>query len=304
MFGYWPALLGLFVPLAILLWVWRRQGNRVVLPQDYAAPRRGRIPWFLINLMQSLPGMMLAVSFLLLASPRQLSPPEEKRVLTNIEFCLDLSSSMETTFGEGNRFDAAIKAINQFVDYRSGDAFGLTLFSNIALSWIPLTQDPSAFKCATPFIQPQTMQSMVGGGTMIGVGLRHCLKQLVEREEGDRMILLISDGESFDLDDGQDEIIAHELKDNGITLFSVHIGEGSSPDTVASIATITDGASFAAGDEAGLRRVFEKIDQMKSVRMEKKIADVHDHFWPYCLAGLSALGLFVLSSFGLRYTPW
>ena len=139
---------------------------------------------------------------------------------------------------------------------------------------------------------------------MIGVGLRHCLKQLVEREEGDRMILLVSDGESFDLDDGQDEIIAHELKDNGITLFSVHIGEGSSPDTVASIATITDGASFAAGDEAGLRRVFEKIDQMKSVRMEKTIADVHDHFWPYCLAGLSALGLFVLSSFGLRYTPW
>jgi Ca-activated chloride channel homolog len=304
MFGNWPALLGLFLPLAILLWVWRRQGNRVVLPQDFAGPRRGRVPWFLINLMQMLPGILLAISVLLLASPRQLSPPDEKRVLTNIEFCLDLSGSMESAFGEGKRFDAAIKAINQFVDFRTGDAFGLTLFSNTAISWIPLTKDPSAFKCATPFIQPQNMYETLGGGTMIGAGLRHCLKQLVQREEGDRMILLVSDGESSDLGGGQDEVVARELQDNGITLFAVHIGEGSSPDEVASIATITGGASFAAGDEIGLRRVFEKIDQMKTVRMEKTIADVHDHYWPYCVAGLTALGLFVLSSFGLRYTPW
>jgi Ca-activated chloride channel family protein len=211
---------------------------------------------------------------------------------------------MESAFGEGKRFDAAIKAINQFVDFRTGDAFGLTLFSNTAISWIPLTKDPSAFKCATPFIQPQNMYQTLGGGTMIGAGLRHCLKQLVQREEGDRMILLVSDGESSDLGGGQDEVVARELQDNGITLFAVHIGEGGSPDEVASIATITGGASFAAGDEIGLRRVFEKIDQMKTVRMEKTIADVHDHFWPYCVAGLTALGLFVLSSFGLRYTPW
>jgi Ca-activated chloride channel homolog len=304
MFGYWPILIGLFAPLSILMWVWRRTGNHLVLPQDFGLQRKGRFPWFVIGLMQMLPGILLAVSILLLAGPRQLSKPEDKRVLTNIEFCLDLSGSMEAPFSDGKRFDAAVKAINQFVDFRSGDAFGLTLFANKATSWIPLTQDPSAFKCSTPFIQPGNLMPTIGGGTMIGVALRHCLKQLVERKEGDRMILLVSDGESFDLSGGQDEVIARELRDNGITVFAVHIGEGGAPDEVASIATITGGASFAAGDEIALRNVFQKIDQMQTVRMEKTIADIHDCFWPYCLTGLTALALFVLSSFGLRYTPW
>ena len=46
---------------------------------------------------------------------------------------------------------------------------------------------------------------------MIGLALRHCSDTLSEREEGDRMIILVSDGQSFDLSGGQDEVIAEEL---------------------------------------------------------------------------------------------
>ncbi len=303
-FGYWPVLLALFLPLAVAIWIWRRREARIVLPQDHGRQRRGRGWAGLINVMQTMPTLLLAVAVLLLAGPRQLDVPQEQRVMTNIEFCLDLSGSMNAQFGEGTRYDAAMEAISQFVDYREADAFGLTLFANIAVGWIPLTQEPSAFKSAAPFIRPEIMQQSIGGGTMIGVALRQCMKHLIERDEGDRMILLVSDGASADLRDGEDEVLARELRDHNIVVYGVHIGGGQMPANVASICTITGGSSFSAGDEIGLRNVFQRIDQMQAVQMERTIADMHDWFWPFCIAGLGALGLIVLSSFGLRYTPW
>ncbi len=303
-FSSWPVLIGLFLPLAIAVWVWQRQNGRVIVPLDQGRQRPGSGIGFLINLMQTTPAVILAIAVLLWAGPRQLSVPREKRVLTNIEFCLDLSGSMNARFGEGTRYDAAMAAIGEFVEMRKGDAFGLTIFANRAVSWIPLTQDASAFRCAEPFLRPGTMYDSIGGGTMIGLGLKECQQSLIDRTEGDRMIMLVSDGESADLQNGEDEILARDLRADGIVVYGVHIGEGSMPANVASICTITGGSSFSTGDQAGLRQVFERIDQMRAVKMERTIADISDWYWPFCLVGLSMLGLFVLSSFGLRYTPW
>jgi len=303
-FGYWPVLLALFIPMALCVWVWLHSSGRVVVPQDFGRQSPRRFWRFWLNLFQMLPCLLLAVAVLLLASPRQLSVPQEKRVMTNIEFCLDLSGSMIAPFGEGTRFDAAVAAIAKFVDFRPGDAYGLTLFGNSAVGWIPLTQDPSAFKRAAPFIRPEHMMRSIGGGTMIGRALRQCRVHLEQRDEGDRMILLVSDGESADLNNGQDEIVARELRDAGIVVYGVHIGEGDMPASVASICTITGGTSFSAGDEIALRGVFQRIDQMQTVKLERTVADIQDFYWPFCVTGLVALLGFVLSSFGWRYTPW
>lgn len=303
-FGYWPVLLALFLPLALSAWVWLQTGGRLVLPQDFGRQGSGKWWRFGLNTFQLLPCLLLALAVVLLASPRQLSVPQEKRILTNIEFCLDLSGSMMARFGEGTRYDAAVEAIGQFVDFRPGDAYGLTLFGERAVGWIPLTQDPSAFKRAAPFIRPEQMMRSIGGGTMIGAALRQCRQHLEQREQGDRMILLISDGASADLSGGQDEIVARELRDAGIVLYAVHIAEGETPAEVAAICTITGGTSFSAGDELALRAVFQRIDEMQTVKLERAVADIQDFYWPFCLAGLVALVGYVLSSFGWRYTPW
>ncbi|MGD9128486.1 MAG: aerotolerance regulator BatA, partial [Planctomycetia bacterium] len=70
------------------------------------------------------------------------------------------------------------------------------------------------------------------------------------------------------------------------------------------IASITGGDVFSPGDPDGMKAVFARIDQMQQTRMEKTIPETFDHFQPSCLAGLSLLGISVLSLFGLRYTPW
>lgn len=312
-FGNWYALFGLFIPASMLVWIWLRDrfpalgfgsDRRVVLPQDHGVAKNGRFADFVIRCMMSAGPLMLAAAILLLAEPRHLDVPQARRELTNIEFCLDLSGSMMARFGSGSRYDAAMTALNGFVAQREGDAFGLTVFGTNAEHWIPLTTDPSAFRCATPFLNPRRLPPGYGGGTMIGKGLRKCQDVLTTREKGDRMIILISDGASADLGDGQEEEVGRSLREDEIVVYSIHIGEGITPPEVSTITNITGGLSFNPQDTQALQGVFKKIDSMEVAEMERTYAEVLDWFFPFAVAGISLAGLSMLSLLGLRYTPW
>lgn len=297
------ALFLLVIPAAILAWVWKRRGSAVALPLDHSTPTRR--PWttFFLRSAETIPALILALVIVLLAGPQSWDEPKSKRVLTNIQVCVDVSGSMMAKFGEGTRYDAAMKATESFLDLREGDAFGLTFFGNATLHWVPLTTDTSAFRCAAPFMVPGRLPYWFNG-TSIGAALLACRKELIQREEGDRMIILVSDGQSSDLGNGRDEEIARELKNDGITVFSIHIAEGKVPDQVVRIAALTGGEAFKPEDEEGLRRIFARIDTMKKARLEKSQAEAADDFGPWALGALSLLGLGLLALFGLRTTPW
>jgi Ca-activated chloride channel family protein len=293
----------LVVPVAILFWTWNRRGASVVLPFDHARKSTDRKLRAFLASVASLPALVLGIAIVLFAGPQALSEPSSKRALTNIQFCVDVSGSMTSKFGAQDRYEAAMEAINAFLDFRTGDAFGLTFFGNSVLHWVPLTTDVSAFRCAPPFMHPRNLPPWFGG-TEIAKALRACRKVLVEREEGDRMIILVTDGYSSDLSGGGDEAVARELAADGITVFTVHIAEGSIPKEIVRIAALTGGEAFKPEDKDGLTRVFERIDQMKKARLEKTQPEASDAFAPYCLAGLALLAAIVLAAFGLRYTPW
>lgn len=291
------------IPLALLIWVWRRQGRNVVLPFDHGRGGWGRWLRGMLNFSESLPVLLLAVVLLILAGPTQLSEPKTKRRMTNIEFCVDVSGSMTADFGDGTRYDASMAAINDFLDFREGDAFGLTFFGNSVLHWVPLTNDPSAIRCSPPYMRPEVAPRGFGG-TEIGKALLACQRRLIAREEGDRMILLVSDGYSFDLRGGNDMEVAKQLRSNNITVYAVHIAESNIPDEIVNITSVTGGEVFSPGDTEGLKAIFARIDEMQEAELEKVAAETMDDFFPYCIAGLSIMGLSTLSLFGLRYTPW
>lgn len=312
-FSNWYILFVLFLPASLLVWIWLRDrfpslgygsDRRFALPQDEGVARRGLVWDILLKCFLSAAPLMLAAAIILLAGPRHLGVPKAERELTNIEFCLDLSGSMMGRFGSGTRYDAAMQAINDFVDSRPGDAFGLTVFGDNAEHWIPLTTDPSAFRCAVPFLNPRRLPQGYGGGTMIGKGLKKCQSVLVTRPEGDKMIILVSDGASFDLGSGQEEEIGRSLLEDGIVVYSIHIGGGNSPPEVSAITNITGGKSFSPQDTQSLNSVFRSIDQMRVAKMKRTYAEVLDWFKPFAIAGLSFVGLTMLSLMGLRYTPW
>ncbi len=304
-FGYPLRLIGLAIPLVILVWVWTRKGRRVALPFDGAGVQRGTWLRSTIQVAETLPALSLAVAVILLAGPQKLDAPKTKRSLTNIQFCIDISGSMTAEFGDGSRYDAAMKSINQFLDYRKGDAFALTFFGNNVLHWVPLTQDTSAFRCAPPFMDPvDSNLPNWFNGTSIGKALRACREVLVSREEGDRMIILISDGYSSDLSGGQDMEVAKLLRESGITMYGIHVADGEVPGTVVNIAVETDGDFFAADDPVALDTIFQRIDEMEPAKLEKVAAEYIDDFEPWCWLGGILLALHALFQFFLRFTPW
>ena len=303
MFGRPWALLLLVVPIVLVLFAWNRRGRRVVLPFDHARAGGGRVLLSLLRFGESLPALALAVAILLLASPQVLSAPKAKRALTNIQFCVDISGSMMAKFGSGTRYDGAMAALNQFLDYRTGDAFGLSFFGNSVLHWVPLTSDVSAFRCAPPFMRPENVPAWFGG-TEIGKALMACREVLVAREEGDRMIILITDGMSSDLMAGRDVEIARRMRSDNIVVYAVNIQEREAPGEVVTIARTTGGDVFNVLDPVTLEQVFRKIDSMQKTKIEKGAAEYVDDFWPLCVIGLGLLGAWLLLQLGLRHSPW
>lgn len=303
-FGHPWVLLLLVIPMAALYRQVRGKDRRpLALPVDFSTVRSSRWMAATIGFAELLPTMVAAVVIVLLAGPERLGQPVSKRVMTNIELCVDVSGSMTAPFGEGTRYDGSMAAINDFVDYRKGDAFGMTFFGNNVLHWVPLTNDISAIKCSPPFMQPSRLPPWMGG-TEIGKAVTACQKILTERQGGDRIIILVTDGISSDLMNGGDVELAKKLAADNITLYSIHVAEGDVPDMIVNLSHLTGGEVFEAGDPEGLREIFKKIDVMQQTRMERSSPERQDDFAPVCLTALGLLAMSVLSSFGLRYTPW
>lgn len=303
-FAHPMVLLLLAIP-ALLLWAIPARGAGIVVPFDHhfgiqaGRSRRRWLTW-LLGAFECVPPLLLAACIVILAVPQTLQQPKAARTLTNIQFCMDVSGSM----GVGDRYGMAKDAIEDFVNTREGDAFGLTIFGSHQIRWVPLTKDLSAIRNALPFANPQR-QPMHMGGTRIGSALRFCRDNMIlESEPGDRLIVLVSDGASSDLGEGAVDDIANELKDANITLFHIHVADDAIPQEVVDIAEQTGGRAFEASDRGSLARVFQHIDRMKPARYLPQGTVPMDFFVPFALAGAACLLLHLLGLLGLRYTPW
>ena len=301
-------LLLLAIPVLWGVWSWSRRGLPLVLPFDHKIRREGRRLRTLTSVAGLLPAALLAVGVLLLAGPRRPAPPQDQRVMANILFCLDVSGSMSTPAGGfmmrggPSRYEAAMEAINEFCDYRKGDAFGLTIFGSEYLHWLPPTKELSAIKFVMPFANPGRLPPWFGG-TMIAQALWGCRDQLIKTPEGDRLIILVTDGQSSDFGGGRDRQVAEDLKNAAIRVFAVVIGVEPSAGVPTSCST-TGGKAFRAGDPAAMDAIFHEIDRMQKAHFQTVAPDWVDCFRPIALAGLALAGLFGLAQLGLRYTPW
>ena len=296
-------LLLLILPVVLVWWEWRRRGNPLVLPLDHSQARPRRWLERMVKCTNLLAPLLLSVVICILAGPQRTTTPRDERVLTNIEFVLDVSGSMMATFGDGTRADKAFEAIVDFTSFRKGDAFGLTIFGTEYVHWVPLTKDLTALRLAAPFLRPEKMPPHMGG-TRIGHALQAVQKKLRQLEDGDRMVVLISDGQSADLGGGAAQKIGEELRENNISVFYIHAAEGQPQEETFTLASLTGGEAFAAGDPSALREVFQRIDAMKPTKLKPAAPDLADWFWPFAIAGLGFLSLQTVGVFRFRFTPW
>lgn len=315
----WLALLAL--PVILAFWEWVRRGQPIALPFDHGKQRRGLILHFLVLCANCLPAALLAVAIIFLAHPVTFLPPEVERQLNNVQIVLDTSGSMAENHGSQDngrhtRFDSAMDAILQFTNYRKGDAFGLTIFSRHFIHWLPLTLDTQSFALARPFIVPNNpkldppsmgrhgLPDELWGITFIGKALYGATELLAERPSGDRMIILITDGESSDIKPPLDTPIIAALQAQNITVFGIMMTNDAVEPALVGIVRATGGEVFNAATPEALQTVFDRIDQMKKVVVLEKKPQVADHFAPFFPAAIGAFVLSVLALFGLRFTPW
>ncbi len=290
----------LFLALPVLLmWTMLARAPRVASPADHAhhAPRTG---WrVLLAFFDAAPLALLAIAALILAGPQTLQQPKRERSLTNVQICMDVSGSMS-----GRNYALATKAIEDFTRAREGDAFGLTLFGVLQIRWLPLTKDLQAIRNALPFANPDHQPSHMGG-TAIGAALRFCGANMVaEAHEGDRLIVLVSDGMSADLGGNVPGEIGEELREAGITVYHIHIDESDVPPDVVELVQLTGGDAFAATDATSIQAVFRHIDKMKPAKFAPTGTVPLDHFRPFALIALALASLHALGLLGARYTPW
>ncbi|MEX2027149.1 MAG: vWA domain-containing protein [Pirellulaceae bacterium] len=296
-------LAALVVPVLIATLELVRRRHTLVLPFDHGQQRPGIWLARLLRGVALLPALLLAAAIVLLARPQRPDRPSEERVLTNIEFVLDVSGSMSASFGEGSRFDGSIAAIEAFTTYRRGDSFGLTIFGNEVLHWTPLTKDLEVIRLAAPFLRPENMPSQFSG-TEIGKALRASLQRIGQRGAGGGLIVLISDGESADLEEGKASQIGRELAAAGVVLYAIHVGDEEVPRDLYELTTPSGGQVFAARTRGALDSIFGHIDRLELVRLRPTAPRLIDASFLPALIGLSVLGLYQVSLFGLRYTPW
>lgn len=296
----------LAIPVVLLVWVWANRwlmpSRRVVLPVDRARGGSGWFAWMLITLAECLPPLVLAVVIVILAGPQRNGPPKEQRSLTNIQFAVDVSGSMTSPFGDGTLYDQSMKAIEAFVDYRKGDAFGLTFFGVAYVHWVPLTSDPSAIKCAPPFMKPEIAPPAFGG-TAIANALRGCKKMLQDRDDGDKMVIVITDGFSYDMQEAEQDLI-RDFKAANIAVFCIIVGGIDPQEEIVNVTRGTGGDAFRADDPDALPVIFKKIDAMKQAKFTPTFVETIDYFEPLAYLGLALAALWAISLLGLRYTPW
>jgi len=215
-------LLWLLPPLAWALWaLTRRRAARLARlvesptwatliagwrPQNYA-----RKNWLWLA--------AAALMVLALARPQYGFHWEEvRRRGLDIIVCMDTSKSMLAEDIKPNRLEQAKYGVRDMLKQLKGDRAGLVAFAGTAFLQCPLTIDYAAFGMMLDDVRVGLIPR---GGTAIGEALETAIRSFEKRNDADKAIILITDG-----DDTESDPLPKidELKKQGIRVYAIGVG--------------------------------------------------------------------------------
>ncbi len=137
----------------------------------------------------------------------------------DIYIALDVSKSMLAKDLQPSRFAFAKQEIGSFIENLKGDRIGLILFAGNAFVQCPLTLDYSAVKL---FLDDATIGSIPKPGTDLATAIKTARLSFKKKSQAKRKILvIISDGESFENDPVESAQVA---KEEGMVIYTVSLG--------------------------------------------------------------------------------
>ena len=314
----WMLALAALLPLLIL---WYRQYKKSPGEAVHFGYLDETLPTTWKNTLHSLLPWLQVIAFLsiciALSRPQRIWKEEKvKANAIDIFMAMDLSSSMLAQDFQPDRLSVSKQVAQNFVNKRTFDRLGLSVFAGEAYTRCPLTTDHEVVKT---FLKELAV-GRLDDGTAIGMGLSAAINRLKNSSSKSKIIILLTDGVN---NSGYiDPLTAAQLaKEYQIKIYAVGVGsmgEALTPVTrrgdgqyvfamarveideglMTQISEMTGGKYFRATDEAALQKIYDEIDKLEKTEVEvtrfTKYTEVFHYF-----AGV-ALAL-ILLHFVLRY---
>ena len=234
----------------------------------------------------------------------------------NLMLAVDLSGSMQTPdyVIDGQQVSrlAAIKSIaGEFIDRRVGDRIGLVLFGTRAYLQTPLTFDRKTVHS----LLNESAIGLAGEETAIGDAIGLAVKRLRETSEGDKILILLTDGVS-NAGEVSPAKAAELAAKEGITIYTVGIGSDQmqvqtifgtrtvktpndlDEDGLRAIASATGGRYFRASDTKQLSQIYSMLDQLHPVNQGQQTLRPRTalFYWPLSISLLLATLILLLTA--------
>jgi Ca-activated chloride channel family protein len=193
--------------------LWRFAGSRM---SDRLAPGRS---WRKSMLKTTLKTIGFALLVLAIARPqfgRQLVKVEREGI--DLVIALDTSLSMLAEDMKPNRLERAKQEIVDFIGGLKGDRVGMVAFAGDAFVLCPLTVD---YNAALMFAQTADVDIVSKQGTAVDKAIETAMALFPESGESDRVVVLVTDGESHD---GDPLKVARKAAEAGIRIYTIGIG--------------------------------------------------------------------------------
>lgn len=254
----------------------------------------------------------IACAIVALARPQTTSNWSSKDIEgIDIMLCMDVSTSMLAEDLKPNRLEAAKNVAIEFISGRPNDNIGLTLFAGEAYTQCPMTIDHVVLLNMLNGMQVDMAQrGFIEDGTAIGMGIANAVTRLKDSKAKSKVIILLTDGTN---NRGQisPNTAAEIAKSFGIRVYTIGVGtngEARYPfnvgghieyvnvpveidmETLAAIATMTDGEFYRATNNEKLLQVYQQIDKLEKTKMNvKKYSKRYEAYGIFALVAILAL---------------
>lgn len=235
-----------------------------------------------------------------------------KREGIEIMIALDVSNSMLAEDIEPNRLERSKRAISQMVDKLTDDKIGLIVFAGEAYTQLPITSD---YVSAKLFLNSISTQIVPTQGTAIGAAIDLAAKSFSPQFVGNKVIIVITDGENH-----EDDALGAAAKaaEQGIVVHTIGLGspkgalipdyyngqkgykKDSKGNTIVtkldeqmlqSIAQAGKGMYIRANNtQMGLNALFNEVNKMQKTELESQVYADYDEKFQYFIG----LGLFLI----------
>lgn len=314
----------LLLPLAILWYVLKYKKQTAELHISTIKGFKVTSSWLpkFRHLMFALRLLALALLITAMARPRITDVSSKTKTTRGIDIviAIDVSASMLAKDLSPNRLEALKEVAADFIKGRPNDRIGIVEYAGESYTKTPITSDKAVVLRALEDIKYNTI---IDGGTAIGLGLATAVNRLKDSQAKSRIIILLTDGVNntgqIDPQTASQLAVEYGIKvytigigSNGMALSPIGIlGDGSfqygrvkveiDEALMKEIAKVTNGRYFRATDNKKLEEIYDEINKLEKTDVEEfKFYNYQEKYRPLLLL---ALGLLILE-FLLRSTVY